>query len=128
RMIETDLSLVPNKKKIERKQNLIDQLVADIKTAPKTKSISFLNIGDRSLTNISTRKIYNENPTTMPNLINQSMRDAIARLNEIGMKYKVIGTGKVVWQNLEPGSDIIPGSVCLLKCEPLIKKVTAGTN
>jgi len=128
RMIETDLSLVPNKKKIERKQNLIDQLVADIKTAPKTKSISFLNIGDRSLTNISTRKIYNENSTTMPNLINQSMRDAIARLNEIGMQYKVIGTGKVVWQNLEPGSNIIPGTVCLLKCEPLIKKVTAGTN
>ncbi len=128
RMIETDLSLVPNKKKIERKQNLIDQLVADIKTAPKTKSISFSNIGDRSLTNISTRKIYNGNSTTMPNLISQSMRDAIARLNEIGMKYKVIGTGKVVWQNLEPGSDIIPGSVCLLKCEPLIKKVTADTN
>ncbi|MBI5730825.1 MAG: transpeptidase family protein [Ignavibacteriales bacterium] len=128
RMIETDLSLVPNKKKIERKQNLIDQLIADIKTAPKTKSISFSNIGDRSLTNISTRKIYNENSTTMPNLISQSIRDAIARLNEIGLKYKVIGTGKVVWQNLEPGSDIIPGSVCLLKCEPLIKKVTADTN
>lgn len=128
RMIETNLSLVPNKKKIERKQNLIDQLVADIKTAPKTKSVSFLNVGDKSLTNISTRKIYNENPTSMPNLINQSMRDAIARLNEIGMQYKVIGTGKVVWQNLEPGSNIIPGTVCQLKCEPLIKKVTASTN
>ncbi|MFA5806188.1 MAG: penicillin-binding protein [Melioribacteraceae bacterium] len=128
RMIETNLSLVPNKKKIERKQNLIDQLVADIKTAPKTKSVSFSNVGDKSLTNISTRKIYNENPTTMPNLINQSMRDAIARLNEIGMQYKVVGTGKVVWQNLEPGSYIIPGTVCLLKCEPLLKKVTASSN
>ncbi|MCX6174013.1 MAG: penicillin-binding protein [Ignavibacteriales bacterium] len=128
RMIGTDMNLVPNKKKIERKQNLIDQLVADIKTTPKTKSISFSNIGDKSLTNISTRKIYNENPTTMPNLINQSMRDAIARLNDIGMQYKVVGTGKVVWQNLEPGSNIIPGTVCLLKCEPLIKKVTASTN
>lgn len=128
RMIETDMSLVPNKKKIERKQNLIDQLVADIKTAPKTKSVSFSNIGDRSLTNISTRKIYNKNSTTMPNLINRSMRDAIARLNEIGMQYKVIGTGKVVWQNLEPGSVIVLGSICLLKCEPLIKKVTADTN
>ena len=128
RMIGTDLSLVPNKKKIERKQNLIDQLVADVKTAPKTKSVSFSNVGDRSLTNISTRKIYNENPTTMPNLINQSMRDAIARLNEIGMQYKVVGTGKVVWQNLEPGSNIVPGSICLLKCESLLKKVSAGTN
>lgn len=128
RMIETDLSLAPNKKKIERKQNLIDQLVADIKTAPKTKSISFSNIGDKSLTNISTRKIYSENSTTMPNLINQSMRDAIAQLNEIGMQYKVVGTGKVVWQNLEPGSNIVPGSICLIKCEPLLKKVSAGTN
>ncbi|NJD22597.1 MAG: PASTA domain-containing protein [Melioribacter sp.] len=128
RMIETDLSLAPNKKKIERKQNLIDQLVADIKTAPKTKSISFSNIGDKSLTNISSRKIYSENTTAMPNLINQSMRDAIAQLNEIGMLYKVVGSGKVVWQNLEPGSNIVPGSICLIKCEPLLKKVSAGTN
>jgi len=128
RMIETDLSLVPNKRKIERKQNLIDQLVADIKTAPKKKSVSFSNVGDKSLANVSTRKIYNENPAAMPNLINQSMRDAIARLNEIGMQYKVVGTGKVVWQNLEPGSKIIEGSICLIKCEPPIKKVSAGTN
>ena len=128
RMLETDLNLAPNKKKIERKQNLIDQLVADIKTAPKTKSVSFSNIGDRSLTNISSRKIYNENSTAMPNLVNQSMRDAIAQLNEIGMQYKVVGTGKVVWQNLEPGSSIVPGSICLIKCEPLLKKVSAGTN
>ncbi len=128
RMIETDLSLAPNKKKIERKQNLIDQLVADIKTAPKTKSVSFSNIGDKSLANISSRKIYNENSTTMPNLINQSMRDAISQLNEIGMQYKIVGTGKVIWQNLEPGSNIVPGAICLIKCEPLLKKVSAGKN
>ena len=128
RMIAADLSLVPNKKKIERKQNLIDQLVADIKTTTRTKTISFANVGDKSLTNISTRKFFNEKPTAMPNLINQSIRDAIAQLNEIGVQYKVVGTGRVVWQNLEPGSEIVAGAVCMLKCESLIKKVTAGSN
>ncbi|MEW6702647.1 MAG: penicillin-binding protein, partial [Bacteroidota bacterium] len=128
RMIETDLNLVPNKKKIERKQNLIDQLVADIKTAPKAQKNSFANLSERPAANFQTRKIFNGNRTTMPNLVNQSMRDAITQLNEIGMQYKTIGTGKVVWQSLEPGSNIIPGSVCIIKLESSIKKVSAGAN
>ncbi len=128
RMIETDLSLVPNKKNIERKQNLIDRLVADIKTAPKIKTTSFADVADKHVSNISTRKFFNGNNSSMPNLINQSVRDAIAQLNELGLKCKISGTGKVVWQSLEPGSSIIPGSECIIKCEPSIKKNPASVN
>ena len=128
RMIETDLSLVPEKKNIERKQNLIDRLVADIKTSPKVKTTTFADVADKHVSNISTRKFFNGNNSTMPNLMNQSMRDAIAQLNELGLKCKISGTGKVVWQSLEPGSSIVPGSECIIKCEPSIKKIPAGVN
>lgn len=64
----------------------------------------------------------------MPNLINQSMRDAIAQLTELGLKCNISGSGKVVWQSLEPGSNFTPGSVCTVKCEPNRKKINAGIN
>ena len=128
RMIETDLSLVPEKKNIERKQNLIDRLVADIKTSPKVKTTTFADVADKHVTNISARKFFNGNNSSMPNLINQSMRDAIAQLNELGLKCKISGTGKVIWQSLEPGSSIAPGYECIIKCEPSIKKIPAGVN
>ncbi len=128
RMLETDLNLVPNKKKIERKGQFIDQLIADIKMAPEIKTTSFANVADRSLSNIPTRKFFDKNSTTMPNLINQSMRDAIAQLTELGLKCNISGSGKVVWQSLEPGSNFTPGSVCTVKCEPNRKKINAGIN
>ena len=128
RMIETDLNLVPNKKNIKRKQNLIDELVAGIKATPKAKTISFANVADKSYSNISVRKFYDKNVSTMPNLMNQSMRDAIAQLTELGLKCKISGTGKVVWQSLEPGSSFIPGSVCTVKCEPATKKINMSVN
>ncbi len=128
RLIETDLSLVPEKKNIERKQNLIDRLVADIKTSPKIKTTTFADVADKHVSNISTRKFFNGNNSSMPNLMNQSMRDAIAQLNELGLKCKISGTGKVVWQSLEPGSSIAPGSECIIKCEPSIKKIPSSVN
>ena len=70
----------------------------------------------------------NGNKNIMPNLIHLPIRDAVAQLNEIGMTYKVVGTGKVVWQSVEPGSNLIPGTVCNLKCEQSIKKIVSGTN
>jgi cell division protein FtsI/penicillin-binding protein 2 len=128
RMIETDLNLVPNKKNIERKNNLIDQLISDIKTAPKTKTTSFANVADKSLSIIPTRKFFNKNTSTMPNLMNRSMRDAIAQLTELGLKYKISGTGKVVWQSIEPGSNFIAGSVCIVKCQPSTKSTNVSLN
>lgn len=128
RIVETDLNIVTNKKNIERKQELIDQLIADIKKAPKSKTVSFANVADKSFSNISTRKFYNKNSQVMPNLINKSMRDAITQLIELGLKSKITGSGKVVWQSLEPGANFIAGSICTVKCEPNIKKINVSIN
>lgn len=119
RIIESDPNLVPNKKKIEHDEKLIDQLIADLKTAPKTTR-SYLNIPE--IKEEKRTRVFKKTDT-MPNLINDSMRDAIAKLNAFGIKWKVIGTGKVVWQSIEPGSSFSKNDVCLLKCEYSTKKI-----
>ncbi len=123
RMIESDINLVPNKKRIERQNNLMDQLIADMKNSAKSNSSvsrSYLNIAEKK-TITSNRKFYDR--STMPDLSNQSMRDAIAQLNEMGLQYKIVGTGKVVWQSIQPGLTFSKSDVCSLKCEPIVKRI-----
>ncbi|MCX7876636.1 MAG: transpeptidase family protein [Melioribacteraceae bacterium] len=119
RIIESDPNLIPNKKKINHDDKLVDQLIADLKTSPKT-SRSYLNVPEIK----EEKKIRVFKKTdTIPNLINYSMRDAIAQLNALGIKWKVIGNGKVTWQSIEPGSTFNKNDVCLLKCETTKKKI-----
>lgn len=128
RMIETDVNLVPNKKPIERQQNFVNQFIADVKSAPKSTSKSYLDLGEKENKKFQPRNFFNGKQSAMPNLVNQSIRDAVAQLNELGVQYKIVGTGKVIWQSMEPGTNIVSGSVCNLKCEPLNKKNTASVN
>ncbi|HEX2868886.1 MAG TPA: penicillin-binding protein [Ignavibacteriales bacterium] len=62
--------------------------------------------------------------SVMPDLSSYYLRDAAALLLEMGIKYRVAGTGKVVWQSLTPGTKIKPGLMCQLKCEE--KKLTGA--
>ena len=128
RLIETDPGLVPNRKKIERKLSLIDQLVTDLKSVPKTVPKSYFDPGERKVENYKQRIVFNGNTTIMPDLFSVSMRDAVAQLNELGLQYKISGSGKVVWQSLEPGQSIAPGLVCTLRCEPSNRKINASGN
>jgi membrane peptidoglycan carboxypeptidase len=123
RMIESDMNLVKEKKKIERDNKLMEQLIADLKSTPRTLTRSYLNVAEKKTT-VTNRKFYNSD--TMPNLANKSVRDAIAQLNTMKVQFKVNGIGKVVWQSIEPGSHLNTGVVCTLKCEPVNKKVKQG--
>ncbi|MDP3581909.1 MAG: penicillin-binding protein 2, partial [Ignavibacteria bacterium] len=46
RMIESDVNLVKEKKQIPRDNKLMDQLIADLKTAPKNTKRSYLNVAE----------------------------------------------------------------------------------
>ncbi|MDF1610871.1 MAG: penicillin-binding protein [Stygiobacter sp.] len=119
RIIESDPNLITNKKKIKHDEKLIDQLIADLKSAPKTTR-SYLNVPE--IKEEKKNRVFKKTDT-IPNLINNSMRDAIAKLNALGIKWKVVGTGKVVWQSLEPGSPFSKNDVCFIKCENSTKKI-----
>lgn len=120
RIIESNPNLIINKKKINHDEILIDQLMADLMSAPSKTSRSYLNVPE--IKNDKKERVFKKTDT-IPNLINLSMRDAIAQLNSLGIQWKVSGAGKVVWQSIEPGSAITAGIICSLKCEPSLKKM-----
>lgn len=116
RILDSDWNLVPNRKKIKRDSRLMDELMADIKSYSGITSRSYLDEAPKT-NSVAPRRFSSANKTIMPNLVKQSMRDAIAQLNEIGVEYKIVGTGRVVSQSIEPGSPISRDSICTLKCE-----------
>lgn len=121
RIIETDLSLVPNKKKIERHNSIADQFIAELKTASSSKSKNYMNISPGKEKKFKSRFIFDDSNKTMPDLINSSLRDAVAQMNELGLEIKISGSGKVVSQSIEPGKTFLPGDTCIVKCEPIGK-------
>jgi cell division protein FtsI (penicillin-binding protein 3) len=118
RIIETDRNLIIDNKKIENKENLINDLVIDIKSSSKnnTNEKVFSNIGTKGQ-EIRSRNISIANKSIMPDLAGKSMRDAITLLNQLGLEYKIVGKGRVASQSIIAGSPITPGATCLLKCE-----------
>jgi len=125
RLIEADRNLIIDYKKNENKENLINDLVLDIKSSSKNTGDEkvYSNIGPNVRVNYS-RNISIDNKSLMPNLIGQSMRDAIALSNQLGLEYKIFGKGRVTSQNIEPGSHINPGAICLLRCDSKPNSVT----
>ena len=63
------------------------------------------------------RKInFNSDSSTMPNLINYTKRDAIKILNDLGIKYQVVGSGTIISQSIKSGAKLKGVTVCNLKC------------
>ena len=57
----------------------------------------------------------------MPNLKNYTKRDAIKILNDLGLKYSIVGSGKVVSQSIKQGTKLNNVLICNLKCQSLSK-------
>lgn len=55
----------------------------------------------------------------MPDLTNHSLRDGIVLLSQLGIKYEVKGSGRIVSQSIEPGTRISKGIKCRLECEEI---------
>jgi len=53
----------------------------------------------------------------MPNLIGRSVRSSAAYLAKVGVQYKIVGSGRVISQSVEPGERIDKASTVVLKAE-----------
>ncbi|MES2747093.1 MAG: penicillin-binding protein [Bacteroidota bacterium] len=85
--------------------------------SPSTNQIKNLN-GKVSKQEISYQKYSdkeNEAPKYIPNLKGMSGMDAIALLENLKLKVKVTGTGKVKSQSIQPGQAIVKNAVILLE-------------
>lgn len=66
-----------------------------------------------TLANPGTRARY----TQMPDLIGRSLREAVTELAMRNLQAKVMGSGRVIRQDPEPGAKIRSGAHCLLEAE-----------
>jgi cell division protein FtsI (penicillin-binding protein 3) len=57
----------------------------------------------------------NKKPTSIPNLKGMSGMDAVALLENLGMKVKAIGIGKVKKQSIQPGQPILKNNIIILE-------------
>jgi cell division protein FtsI (penicillin-binding protein 3) len=60
---------------------------------------------------------FNGRSDVMPDLSGYTVREAMQVLNNLGIKYKVKGTGKILQQSIMPGESISSNSVCELTCD-----------
>ncbi len=115
RLIAADFSLVPEKFRIQRKQKYMDELLKQDDYEMPGSIIKYSNIGDKPKQNSTEKKNYDRG--IMPNLLDMSVREARSVLSELGVQFKLIGSGKVVEQSIKPNARLDEGSVCLIKCE-----------
>lgn len=62
------------------------------------------------------RGAANFDKTRMPDLINYSLRDAVRLLSTLNIEYEIFGSGKVISQNIAPGTRIYKKSICKIEC------------
>jgi len=83
--------------------------------SPSTNEIKNLN-RKVSTQEVSYQNYYNkETPKYIPNLKGMSGMDAIALLENLKLKVKVVGVGKVKSQSIQPGQAIIKNATILLE-------------
>ena len=114
KIIDADLSVVPAEQKIERRKEYLDDLLKKSDAGSQKNVLKFSNIGQEQTKSRETKVLAKDR---MPELLNLALRDATVVLNEIGIKYKIIGTGKVLSQSIPANQKIDQGSFCLIRCE-----------
>jgi cell division protein FtsI (penicillin-binding protein 3) len=117
RIIESDINFSPFRKDIKRKnESNKDFLIAEnLETenyVPKNEIFITANYSE----NRNEKEVKNYSRTTMPSLYNKSIKESITRLTALGIKYKIIGSGKVIDQSIMPGTKLKEGMICELIC------------
>jgi len=60
-------------------------------------------------------KVINKEHTYIPNVQGMSGMDAVSLLENIGLKVKIIGVGKVKYQSIKKGETLVKGTTIILK-------------
>ncbi len=113
-IIDYDASIAPEKSEIQRKNEKIQTWLASVSN--DGGGIEYMDVPEKRDSGTTAGKI-SLSGNSMPDLSGKSLREAIAFFNRAGLKYKVKGAGSVVWQSLEPGTQLNKGDACVIKCE-----------
>ncbi len=109
KIIELNPGYFEDQKNISEGKNL---LITKNNTETKTGNPSSVKVNDTSKLFLSMA-----GSNKMPDLKDLSLREAVLVLSKLGLKYKVNGSGKVIFQSIQPGDKIERGMICNLDCK-----------
>jgi cell division protein FtsI (penicillin-binding protein 3) len=66
--------------------------------------------------NPSKTELYDSPNESMPDLIDLTKREAVAILSRLGVRIKIEGTGRIMYQSIKPGTAVKPGELCIIRC------------
>ena len=115
RIVESDLNVLPHTVTEENGQYRINQRSVFVGTNRHVNSYADPENNDKD--NNSRRKENTTTRSTMPNLTGYSVREAVSVIAELGLKSKVQGRGRVVYQSIPIGTNIEKGNTCVIKCQ-----------
>lgn len=116
RLLDAESELARPEDEKPRENNSIKNVLADL--SKNDDGLAVNNVSDGSMNKEPRKERINiANKKIMPNLKSYNKREAVGLLSQLGVKYKISGSGKVISQSISPGEIIKSGVVCILKCE-----------
>ena len=110
RIINMDDNIIPPLKNNKEKP-IINQNSSSILAAN-----AILDIDNELPLGLSTVARFS-NKTRVPEIRGLSIRKAVNILEDVGLKFKLRGSGKVSWQSPKPGSIVNKGTICMVGLE-----------
>ncbi|MBI9070481.1 MAG: transpeptidase family protein [Melioribacteraceae bacterium] len=113
RIIEADPEIIPEDQRNKIPRNSIKKFFTNLEKEEISETI-YSNYAEEKPEPKIKKKTVAKN--VMPDLKKLSKRDAISKLIEFGLKYKIVGNGNVVSQSIKAGNKVRPGLICYIKC------------
>ncbi|MFO7525940.1 MAG: penicillin-binding protein [Ignavibacteriaceae bacterium] len=95
-----------------------DEKNIDVKYAANIKDNDIVESYD-NIRSIGLRETIIDSENRMPDLSSVTVRDAITVLTQLGIKYKINGSGIIYSQSITPGKKLSGNEVCVLTCSDL---------
>ncbi|MCH8034353.1 MAG: transpeptidase family protein [Bacteroidetes bacterium] len=119
RILETNLKIFQKSEEYKTHKNVESKIVSitnEKEVAPKVTNV--VNVSG-NYPNSENQKIL------MPDLRGQTVKDALIKLNLLGLNYDINGSGIVTSQSISPGLKIKPNQVCKINCS---ETIISGAN
>lgn len=114
RIVDSDKNIIPQKKN----ERTINNSKYATNKVTNSEIFTTSDLPNENMGNKTERKIdFSGNKSSMPNLYNYTKRDAIKIMNDLGIKYKIVGSGNVIWQSIVPGTGLKKIAECKIKCQ-----------
>ena len=119
RILQTDLKKFQETEEYKTNNNLETKMVSTTNVKEIAPEVTNVVIASNNYSNSENQKII------MPDLRGYTVKDALIKLNLLGLRYDINGSGIVTSQSISPGEKIKQNQVCKINCS---ETIISGAN